>query len=180
MPFLVRKLNKRGQFSTLIEKDCVEDILADVPTNEFRSNKGTLSTWFIERLEDIDNAVLAIALTSTDISRMDFIVIDTSLLDQHGLEYKQTYAGREIPVADLQNTHYDIVGITLKKLRDCTDVYKTIYVKEADGENKFIKRYNVSQIKEILKQAIADKRIDASKANDSISEVIEKLSAELK
>lgn len=98
MPFLVRKLNKRDQFSKLVDKECVEDIYADVPTCEFRTTKGCLSTWLIESLEDIDNAVLAIAVSSSQISKMDFIIIDTAVLDQNGLEYKQTYAGIFNPI----------------------------------------------------------------------------------
>lgn len=176
MPFLVRKLNKRDQISKLVEREAVEDIYADVPTCEFRTTNGSLSTWLIESLDDIDNAVLAIAVSSSQISKMDFIVIDTSILDQNGLEYKQTYAGIEIPIADLQNTHYDILDISLKKLINCANVYKIIYSQENDEEEKFIKRFTEVEIKGILKKAISDKRVDVTKASKSIRKVIEQLS----
>lgn len=176
MPFLVRKINKRDQLSKLVDKECVEDIYADVPTCEFRTTGGNLSTWLIDRLEDIDNAVLAIAVSSSQISKMDFIIIDTVVLDQNGLEYKQTYAGVELPIADLQNTHYDILGISLKKLTNCTNVYKVIYSKENDEEEKFIKRFTELEIKEILKKAISENRVDKSKASKPIRKVIEQLS----
>lgn len=176
MPFLVRKINKRDYFSNLVDKECVEDIYADVPTYEFRTTKGSLSTWLIESLEDIDNAVLAIAVSSSQISKMDFIIIDTKLLDQNGLKYKQTYAGVELPIADLQNTHYDILDISLKKLMNCTNVYKIIYSQENDEEEKFIKRFTESEIKGMLKKAISEKRVDKSKATKSIKRVIEQLS----
>lgn len=176
MPFLVRKINKRDQFPKLVDKECVEDIYADVPTYEFKTTEGKLSTWLIESLEDIDNAVLAIAVSSSQISKMDFIVIDTAVLEQNGLKYKQTYAGIELPIADLQNTHYDILDISLKKLMDCTTVYKNIYLQESDEEEKFIIRFTELEIKEMLKKAIFDNRIDKSKASKPIRKVIEQLS----
>ena len=175
MPFLVRKINKRDQFPKLIDKECVEDIYADVPTCEFRTTNGSLSTWLIENLEDIDNAVLAIAVSSSQISKMDFIIIDTEVLAKNGLEYKQTYAGMELPIADLQNTHYDILDISLKKLISCTNVYKSIYSQEKDDEEQFIKRFTEAEIKEILKKAISENRVDISKASKSIRKVIEQL-----
>ena len=67
MSFLVRKLNKRDQLNTLVDYEDIGNIYADVPTNEFRTTKGTLSTWIIDTLEDLDDAVLAIAVSSSKI-----------------------------------------------------------------------------------------------------------------
>ena len=150
---------------------------ADVPTNEFRTTKGTLSTWIIDSIEELDNAVLAIAVSSSKITKMDFIVIDTKLLDEARLEYKQTYAGIEIPIVDLQDTHYDIMDISLKKLVDCARVYKAIFLNEDQNEEKYIVRFTEVEIKEKLKKAILSNRVDKSKASKHIKEVIEKLSA---
>ena len=36
---------------------------------------------------------------------MDFIIIDTDILSKNSLEYRQTYAGQEIAIPDLQDTH---------------------------------------------------------------------------
>ena len=57
---------------------------------------------------------------------MDFIIINTDLLTENSLEYKQTYAGQDIAIPDLQDTHYDIIGITIEKLVNCTKVYQRI------------------------------------------------------
>lgn len=175
MSFLVRKLNKRGNLDILMQNDNVEDIFADVSTNEFRTTKGTLSTWIIDNIEDLDNAVLAIALSSTKITKMDFIIMDTKLLEGVNLNYKKTYAGIEIPIADLQDTHYDIIDVSVKKLVDCTKVYKSIYSNENQDEEKYIIRVTEAEIKEKLKKAISDNRVDKNKASKHIKEVIEKL-----
>ena len=107
---------------------------------------------------------------------MDFIVIDTDILDQNGLAYKKTYAGIELPIADLQDTHYDIINISLKKLTNCATVYKTIYSQESVDEEKFILRFSEAEIKEKLKKAISEDRVDKNKASKPIRQVIEQLS----
>ena len=77
MAFLVRKLGKMDEIFSLCDKSDIKKVYADIPTVEFRSKNGTLSTWRINSLEEIGNAVLAIAVTSSDISKMDFIIINT-------------------------------------------------------------------------------------------------------
>ena len=88
MAFLVRKLNKMDRLSVLAETPDVNKLYADIPTTEFRTTEGSLSTWIIESLDKINEAVLAIAITSSKISKMDFIIIDTELLSKYQLEYK--------------------------------------------------------------------------------------------
>ncbi|HRR35584.1 MAG TPA: hypothetical protein P5535_00760 [Clostridia bacterium] len=116
MAFLVRKLIKMSELFSLCERTEIKEIYADIPTTEFRTKNGTLSTWHINSLDDIEDAILAIAFTSSDITKMDFIIIDTDILSKNSLEYKKTYAGQEIAIVDLQDTHYDIVNITIEKL----------------------------------------------------------------
>lgn len=179
MSFLVRKLNNRDKLTSLFDKECVEDIYADIPTTEFKTTNGSLSTWIIDSLEDLENAVLAIATSSTKISKMDFIVIDTDLLDKNELQYEQTYAGMNLPIPDLQDKHYDIIGISLKKLINCANVYKTILAKEPEDEERYIVRFTEPAIKEMLQKAIFQGRVNKSKASrvsKHIIEIIDKLS----
>lgn len=176
MAFLVRKLGKMDEIFSLLEETNIQKVYADIPTTEFRSKNGTLSTWFINSLDDIDNAVLAIAVTSSDITKMDFIVIDTDILEENSLEYKQTYAGQDIAIPDLQDTHYDIVGVTVEKLVACTRVYQRIVEQDPVGET-YIIRYAAGQIKDLLRVAIEENRVDESKASKKIKDQLDKLKA---
>ena len=74
MAFLVRKLGKMDELFSLSDELDIAVIHADIPTTEFRTKNGTLSTWHINSLDDIENAVLAIAITSSDIAKMDFMM----------------------------------------------------------------------------------------------------------
>lgn len=176
MPFLVRKLMKIDEVFTLSDEADVAKIYADIPTTEFRTKNGTLSTWIIDTLDDLGNAVLAIAVTSSEITKMDFIVIDTQLLSDNALEYRQTYAGQDIAIPDLQNTHYDIYNITVSKLVNCINVYQAIVKKDPDGE-KYIIRYAAGEIKDLLKNALLENRIDITRVSKKLKEELNKLRA---
>ena len=148
MAFLVRKLCKRDKLPILVEIDDINKMDADIPTTEFRTTDGKLSTWIIDSLDRLDEAVLAIAVSSSEITKMDFIIIDTELLSKYNLEYKQTYAGQDIAVPDLQNTHYDILNVSIEKLATCTQVYQSI-IKEDPECEKYIIRFVAGEIKDI-------------------------------
>lgn len=176
MAYLVRKLIKRDKLSDLESNGNVKDILADIPTTEFRTTNGMLSTWMIESIEEVDKAVLAIAVSSSEISKMDFIILDTELIKKYNLSYDYTYSGTDIPIPDLQDLHCDILGITMDKLTNCACLYRDILIEEPD-EGMYILRYTAGEIKNLLKEAIKNNRVDRSKAVGKIGELIDKLSA---
>lgn len=176
MAFLVRKLGKMDELFSLNGERDITTIHADIPTTEFRTKNGTLSTWHIDSLDDIENAVLAIAVSSSEIAKMDFIIISTDILSKNSLEYKQTYAGQDIAIPDLQDTHYDIIDVSIEKLINCTKVYQTIVEMDPEGET-YIVRYAAGEIKDLLKKTLADERVDESKASKKIKEQLDKLKA---
>ena len=164
------------RLSVLAETPDVNQLYADIPTTEFRTTQGSLSTWIIESLDKINEAVLAIAITSSKISKMDFIIIDTDLLSKYQLEYKQTYAGEDIAVPDLQNTHYDILNISVEKLAVCTKIYQDIVCEDPDYE-KYIVRLAAGEVKDILKEAFIKNRIDESKIPPNLEKELSKIKA---
>ena len=92
MAYLVRKINKKKNIDALRGDLKIDELTADMPTGELRTTNGTLSTWIVESLSELNEAVLAIAVTSSKVSKMDFLIIDTEILNNHNLEFKQTYA----------------------------------------------------------------------------------------
>ena len=171
MAYLVRKLLKRESLDLIKNTTDIKDVIADFATTEFRTKNGKLSTWCIEKVQDIDDAVLAIAVTSSKIERMDFIIIDTSYIEQQNLKFKQSYAGIDIAVSELQDTHYDIEELTLPKLISCTSVYKRVLEADDDSET-YIIRYLESKIKDLLEKAISDGRLDEGKLNKNIKKFL--------
>lgn len=174
MSFLIRKINKRALFEHFKEYSNVNDMCADLPTSEFRTRQGTLSTWKVDSMDDINEAMLAIIISSSEISKMDFIVIDTNFLDELGLEYKHTDPGMDLPIPELSKLHYDIVNISLKKITLCAELYKRIYIKNGDTE-EYVFRLSKGEVKDRIISVLKEGRIDITKANNSIKEVYKTL-----
>ena len=104
MAYLVRKINKKKNIDALRGNLNVDELTADMPTGELRTTNGTLSTWIVESLSELNEAILAIAVD-----------------------------------------------------------------KDVDG--KLVVRYSEGQIKDILKKAFDDDRVDISKAEGGIKDM---------
>lgn len=177
MGFLVRKIMKRPLFDEdVLKQDNLGEISSDIPTSEFKTKNSTLSTWHIDDLKSLDNAILAISLSSTEIRTMDFIVIKTEELDTKGLVYSQTNPGILLPIQSLESTHYDILNLTLNKLRVCTELYINIL---SESQNTRVIRYTTSALKQKIKQAITDGIVDENRAQGHIKETIMQLKEEI-
>lgn len=73
-----------------------------------------------------------------------------NILLKKSLEYRQTYAGQKVAIPDLQDTHHDIVGISIEKLVNCTKAYQTVIEMDPKGET-YIIRYVAGEIKDLQK-----------------------------
>lgn len=171
MAYLVRKIIKRERLDELLTVDDVTNMNADIATVEFKTTDGNLSTWIIDSLETLEDAILAIVTTSSQISKMDFMIIDTAILDANCLTYAQTDPGVTVPIRELQNRHYDINNISISKLVNCIKVYKQV-VEENEESDDFIVRYVEGEIKDLLNKAYRESRINPSLLNKGIKKVI--------
>ncbi len=169
MSYLVRKLIKYESILQIGSAENIKNMPADAVTSEFRTKDGALSTWEIKSIEEFDNAALAIIITSSKVDKMDFIAIDTKYLEQEGLIFEKTYAGQDIAIPDLQDTHYDIKNITITKLINCANVYKRVF-QDNQQEEKYIVRYVQGEIYDLLKRS--EKRIKEEILNSGIKKFI--------
>lgn len=186
MPYLVRKLIKRKNIDLIKDTSKMETIISDVPTSEFRTTNGCLSTWFIANLDDYEKAVLAIAITSSTIEKMDFIALDIEVLKNNKLIYEQTSPGADMAIPALEKTHYDITGLTLNKLVDCCKAYKDIIIfdeekiKENENEKQLIRRVPQKRIETLINNAIKDGIVDERNAKGKIKEYIDEAKSKMR
>ena len=75
MAYLVRKINKKKNIDALRGNLNVDELTADMPTGELRTTNGTLSTWIVESLGELNEAILAIAVTSSKVSKIQKYLI---------------------------------------------------------------------------------------------------------
>ncbi len=180
MPFLVRKILKDESIEH-IENITNTDYLhqsADVPTTEFRTKHSALSTYMINDLNELDRAVLAIATTSSKLSSMEFIILDTEILNTIGLKYEQTYPGMEIPYEEMQDFHYDIVNVNIENLSKCLEAYKKTMERD-NNMSIYLIDYAEGKIKDLVKTAIRQKKFNVEKVPADLNKAIRKLQKEL-
>lgn len=180
MPFLVRKILKDESIEH-IENIAGTDYLhqsADVPTTEFRTKHSALSTYMINDLNELDRAVLAIATTSSKLSSMEFIILDTEILNAIGLKYEQTYPGMAIPYEEMQDFHYDIVDVNIENLSKCLEAYKKTMERD-NNKSIYLVDYSEGKIKDLVKTAIQQKKFNVENVPADLNKTIRRLQMEL-
>ena len=169
MPFLVRKIMRQSNVNSITNcsKEKILDITADVTTNEFRTSEGKLSVWLIDSLDELDKAVLAIAMSGQKIEDFKIAVINFDNI-------KNAFELDESPgitaVTSLACMHRDICGITHSSLEVLLKAYK-----DAADDGRCI-RYKTKEIKRLTKNALIDKQIDI----EAVETTNERLAEQLK
>ncbi|HCJ6435183.1 TPA: hypothetical protein NU686_003622, partial [Acinetobacter baumannii] len=105
-----------------------DNIIADPLTDCTRTSDGTLSLWEINTKEDRNKAIISLitAPEQKTISSMEIIYITPENLSDYSLSLNKT-DGRTT-VTEFVSTHYDIVGINYKKLKDVGKLILSILI----------------------------------------------------
>ncbi len=159
MALLVRKIEK----SKWLQNDITsgEDVSADAITNCIKTSQNTLSTWRIDNEEQIDTAVLAIVSAHQHLDTIDVVWLSQDHLEKEGIHIQDTPGNT--PIADLVESHVNIVGLTYKSLG------KIAHSIVRRFSNNGVRRYTRTRLKEILRKAISSGRLDAERIAPSIA-----------
>ena len=124
MAYLVRKIS-RSRFHKITHTENIQDIDADIVSNDLRTSKNCLSTWKADTTEDIENAILAIASTSDHLETMSFLLFDEAQLAEKELDFEGE-RDSSCPVEDLANLHTNIRSLSYKKIGDVLCIVKQL------------------------------------------------------
>lgn len=161
----IRKVTKSRWNNQIVGTGHIKDIIpADTIVYCLKTEGNTLSIW---EVEDIDDAILALASVSNSLSSIDVVSFDKSFFDEYYISIENKIALSN-PVTDLQNKHYDIVDLNYNTLGDVA----INIANQVKADEKNIIRYTVADIKRIIKKAIADKRLDVNSLSESIQNSI--------
>lgn len=175
MSYLVRKLVKRSNIDVLKDIPSRDEISADVITSEFRTKDNTLSTWRISSAENLEDAILAIATTSSRIETMDFIVIEIGLIEEHQLFAEYSDPG-SIPMEAQRTSHHDLKDLNLNKLGNIAFLYKHIAQEQnTNPEKELIKRYRKKELSDLILKALEEGKLNLDNATSDMKEAILKL-----
>ncbi len=134
-------------------------ISADTITSCLRTSGNTLSVW---NVDDIGDAVLALACVNTSLSSIDIIILEKDFFNNINIDVENIPA--KTPVEDLINKHCDIVDLDYDKLGI---ISKEIANKISENAS-FITRYTKKTVTNIIKKAIQDKRITIDMLNEEL------------
>ncbi len=165
MSYLVRKI-KISKLEKLKEAPSVNSAEADMATVQLKTDDNALSTWEIQEMGQLDDAVLAIATTSSKIEDMGFVLIEKKLLlDQ---EISVVENENKTPMKGLEKTHRDISDLTYERIGILLKILKA-------AKPELIRRYGTRQLEEMVIRAYKEEKIDLSKASKNARKNLEEL-----
>jgi hypothetical protein len=160
MAFLVRKISRSKWPSNGIETMEKEEIPADAISNCMKTQKNTLSTWEIDSLDKIEEAVLALVASAEHVDSIDIVSIEKNKMEACGLQIIET-AGIT-PVPDLVDKHKDVSALTYKAIGE----FANLILDELRHTN--VRRFTKSELLKIISTAIENGRLDKSHLSKSI------------
>lgn len=157
MTFLVRKFN-RAKWSTTNNVD-VFDINSDAITTCLKSSGNTLSVWEINKVDDLDSAVLAMASNFDKLEAADFVILEKKSLESKDIDIVKT-DGNTV-VEDLIETHYDLSKLNYFKIGLIAEHLSERIVTHH-------KRYTLAELRKVLFDAIKSGRLKDSDIKEKV------------
>lgn len=160
MSLLVRKINK----AKWLQNDIIngEDVSADAITNCIKTTSNTLSTWRIDTEAALDEAALAIVSSHQHLDTFDVVWVSQAQLETEGIRIQNTPG--VTPIADLVDRHANVADLTYKSLGKVANCIVKCFL-----ENK-VRRYSVSQLKKLLRDAINSGKLQVERLEPSIAD----------
>jgi len=158
MALQVRKINRAKWH----ELDVVNgaEIPADAITNCLRTQQNNLSVWRIKSEDEIENAVLAISSGQQYLETFDIVILDSEYLEQKGIKFMVTEGQTAAKMP--KDMHFHMVDLTYEKLG-----IVAYHIVEKFKEKKVL-RYTKKNLKDILNNAINEKRLDFNELSENI------------
>lgn len=163
MSFLIRKIEKGKWLQNNIIDG--EPASADAITICSRTSKNTLSTWLIEKEDELNEALLAIVTAGQHLDTIDIAILDQDTLNKKGLKYEQTPGNT--PIEHLIDKHVDIVNLNYLNLGIFAECIIDCFKK-----NK-VHRFTKTDLKNIFRKAITEEKIKVSVIPEKIAQELQ-------
>ena len=161
MSLLVRKITRNKWPNELVQKN---NLSADV-AGDFRSNNSLLSLWEIDSIEQIQDAMLAIATSCDNISRMDFVILESAGLSNINVNIQQESSPNAY--VSYSDKHWDMTNVTYESLGNIIAYAHKNMLKEG-----YHKRFKEKEVKKLLIKAIQDKKVEFDKLTERMKKYL--------
>jgi hypothetical protein len=164
MSYLVRKIAPAKWSSA----QSLEALSADALTADLRTTNNTLSLWEIDSEDELDNAVLARAMSkkAKKIEKMDLVLIPKEIIPTEQLSIRASPG--DTFAEGLSNTHREIVDLKYPSL----GLFAQIIIELLS--NNALTTISKAKVENIVKAAYNDKTIDISCLPEDMQRTIKK------
>lgn len=163
MGYLVRMLERQKWENCSNVNDGHLNTPADTITADLKTRSNTLSLWSIDKLEDLSEAVLALAVGRNKITRLDVMILEETTLQAAGLEVKNTPENGHTPVTGFEKSHYDIVELNFEKLGELSKVI----IDNIQDTSKCI-RFSKGRVSEVLHEGYRENKFNLSNVDPKL------------
>jgi hypothetical protein len=153
----------------------IEDIMeasADIVTSDLRTFSDTLSLWRVESLDDeeLNKIYLALSLSRHELTRLDVIIIEEQLLNQYGLEYRNSPEAADTPYVSVKKQHFDLIELNYQKLGH----FGNCILKSLENQESSLKIINKQNLLDLWINSYKNNEFDLAGVRTKISEEITK------
>ena len=169
--YYLRKLSKLSTRDKLLTANKVEEIPADILKQEIPTTNNTLSVWGFETIDKKMDAVRAAILSSTGISKTDFIVFDDDLLKSSNILIDGTEMG-QTGYLGFGNLHVNLCKLDYAAIGRVLEVMREVFTKEKYNEYYF--QMSRAEVKTCIIDVYNEGLIDTQNINSQLLDDINK------
>ncbi|MFC6802230.1 hypothetical protein ACFQDE_11335 [Deinococcus caeni] len=140
MPKLIRKIN-RNRWTNLYE-DCKFSLYGD-SLIDLQSKTGKISFWKCDSDENIEHAVIALAVSGDSLDKIDYSIIEEAEVTKLGIHIENVIG--KTPFISANRLHVDLSGLTV------TAIHNLALTMHRTGQNKRKTRREVVDLARSLK-----------------------------
>ena len=170
--YYVRKLSRPASLFKLRDLDNnFQNLQADFLGQDLRTSANTLSVWRSESLnqEDINRAINAALLASSQVNTSQFLIIDSDALKQAGIRTDDTQPGKT-GYSGLEGLHTNLCDLTYEKIGRILQIYCKC-CKDEQRTPKIDKK----QFKQIIIRANEEQRLNMEALQEHMQKEIQQI-----
>ncbi len=135
-----------------------DDYPSDAITSCLRTTGNTLSFWEIEKEDQINDAILAIASAGTNLDKVDVVIIPKETMSEFQLISSEVVN----PYSNFEKNHRDVINLTYTKMRPVADIICSAIVK-----NEY-RQFTRANVKKLIQEAIDQRKIIFDRINEKM------------
>lgn len=146
--YYVRKI-KNSNLYKIKDCDSCDLIAADVLKQECSTTSNTLSFWKCDTLDDMEDTIIAILLSTTSIETTQFIIINDEQLNKFQIDTDDSEPGKT-GYSGFEHLHVNLCNLTYGKIGALLSIYKESSVRSELApklQKQDVKKY-ISEVKQ--------------------------------